>query len=209
MDEDRTKGKLFVISGPSGAGKGTIVSRVREDLGPDRAVLSISMTTRDPRPGEEDGKQYFFVSKEDFQKKIREGGLLEYAEVYGNYYGTPRSYVMENIENGRDVILEIDIQGALNVKKAFPEGILIFVAPPSLSVLRDRLTGRNTDAEDVIRLRLSKAVSELSHIPAYDYLIINDVLDEAVKKTESIFISEHMRVSESRMGRLMAEYEGE
>uniref|UniRef100_UPI002597F631 guanylate kinase n=1 Tax=uncultured Eubacterium sp. TaxID=165185 RepID=UPI002597F631 len=146
----KQNGKLFVISGPSGAGKGTIVNAVMDQADPSGTALSISMTTREPRPGEEDGVNYFFVTKEEFRRQIEAGGFLEYAEVYDHYYGTPKSKVMEKLNQGRDVILEIDIQGALNVKKAFPEGVLIFILPPSMEVLRNRLTGRGTDAPEVI-----------------------------------------------------------
>lgn len=203
--ENRT-GKLFVLSGPSGAGKGTIVKRLLEDAEPGTLALSISMTTRAPREGERDGVSYFFVTKEAFEEKIAAGGLLEYADVYGHYYGTPRAYVEKCLAAGTDVLLEIDIQGAMNVKRAFPDGVFLFVAPPSMDVLRDRLTGRATDAEDVIRLRLSKAVSELEYIPEYDYLIINDDLDRAVRDAEAAIRAEHVRVTDGKFQALLSEY---
>lgn len=193
----KQNGKLFVISGPSGAGKGTIVNAVMDQADPSGTALSISMTTREPRPGEEDGVNYFFVTKEEFRRQIEAGGFLEYAEVYDHYYGTPKSKVMEKLNQGRDVILEIDIQGALNVKKAFPEGVLIFILPPSMEVLRNRLTGRGTDAPEVIERRLSKTRGELTFIDRYDYGVVNDDLKEAVETVRAIMRAEHARVDEN------------
>ncbi|MDD6708120.1 MAG: guanylate kinase [Eubacterium pyruvativorans] len=193
----KQNGKLFVISGPSGAGKGTIVNAVMDQADPSGTALSISMTTREPRPGEEDGVNYFFVTKEEFRRQIEAGGFLEYAEVYDHYYGTPKSKVMEKLNQGKDVILEIDIQGALNVKKAFPEGVLIFILPPSMEVLRSRLTGRGTDAPEVIERRLSKTWGELTFIDRYDYGVVNDDLEEAVETVQAIMRAEHARVDEN------------
>ena len=193
----KQNGKLFVISGPSGAGKGTIVNAVMDQADPSGTALSISMTTREPRPGEEDGVNYFFVTKEEFRRQIEAGGFLEYAEVYDHYYGTPKSKVMEKLNQGKDVILEIDIQGALTVKKAFPEGVLIFILPPSMEVLRSRLTGRGTDAPEVIERRLSKTRGELAFIDRYDYGVVNDDLEEAVETVRAIMRAEHARVDEN------------
>ena len=193
----KQNGKLFVISGPSGAGKGTIVNAVMDQADPSGTALSISMTTREPRPGEEDGVNYFFVTKEEFRRQIEAGGFLEYAEVYDHYYGTPKSKVMEKLNQEKDVILEIDIQGALNVKKAFPEGVLIFILPPSMEVLRSRLTGRGTDAPEVIERRLSKTRGELAFIDRYDYGVVNDDLEEAVETVRAIMRAEHARVDEN------------
>ena len=193
----KQNGKLFVISGPSGAGKGTIVNAVMDQADPSGTALSISMTTREPRPGEEDGVNYFFVTKEEFRRQIEAGGFLEYAEVYDHYYGTPKSKVVEKLNQGRDVILEIDIQGALNVKKAFPEGVLIFILPPSMEVLRNRLTGRGTDAPEVIERRLSKTRGELTFIDRYDYGVVNGDLKEAVETVQAIMRAEHARVDEN------------
>ncbi len=190
------RGKLFVISGPSGAGKGTIVKRVVADRGAERTALSISATTRAPRTGEVDGESYFFLTREDFLRRVDEGGFLEHAEVYGNFYGTPRSYVEDRLDQGMDVILEIDIQGAMNVKRSCPDGVFIFIVPPSMEVLRSRLTGRGTDAQDVVELRLSKAREELTHVKDYDYCVVNGDLEEAVAETEAIFTAEHARVDE-------------
>lgn len=200
-------GKLFVISGPSGAGKGTIVNAVMNQRGSSEAALSISMTTRDPRPGETDGVNYFFVTKEEFRRQIEAGGFLEYAEVYDHYYGTPKSKVMEKLDAGKDVILEIDIQGALNVKKAFPEGVLIFILPPSMEVLRNRLTGRGTDAPEVIERRLSKTREELTFIDRYDYGVVNDDLEEAVETVQAIMRAEHARVDENLHALIREKYE--
>ena len=193
----KQNGKLFVISGPSGAGKGTIVNAVMDQADPSGTALSISMTTKEPRPGEEDGVNYFFVTKEEFRRQIEAGGFLEYAEVYDHYYGTPKSKVVEKLNQGRDVILEIDIQGALNVKKAFPEGVLIFILPPSMEVLRNRLTGRGTDAPEVIERRLSKTRGELTFIDRYDYGVVNGDLEEAVETVQAIMRAEHARVDEN------------
>jgi len=187
-------GKLFIISGPSGAGKGTICQRLVEDT---KVELSISMTTRSPRNGEADGVNYYFATPEQFQKKIAEGGFLEYAEVYGNYYGTPKQKVIDKLSAGIDVVLEIDIQGALNVKETYPNGIFIFILPPSMHELRKRITGRGTDSEEAINLRLSQTLKEVSYIDKYDYCVVNGDLEEAVARVKSIVVAEHSRVSQS------------
>lgn len=194
MDTALQSGKLFVISGPSGTGKGTICKRLIDETD---VQLSISMTTREPRTGEVDGVSYYFTTKEDFLHKVDNGGLLEYAEVYGNYYGTPKAKVVEKLAEGTDVVLEIDIQGALNVKKVYPDAILIFILPPSLAELRKRITDRGTDSEEVINLRMSKTLGELEFACKYDYRVINDDLDEAVKRVESIMTAEHSKVNEN------------
>lgn len=185
-------GELFIISGPSGAGKGTICKRLLEDA--DNMVLSVSATTRAPREGEIDGESYFFIDKKTFLERVEAGGFLEYAEVYENYYGTPKENVMEKLEQGIDVVLEIDIQGAKKVKEAYPEGIFIFILPPSLKELRRRLIGRGTDSIEVIEKRLSKTLDEIRQIYSYDYFVINDDLDVSVSEVESIVIAEHDRV---------------
>lgn len=185
------KGLLFVVSGPSGTGKGTVCNRLTEQL---EITVSISMTTRKPRVGETEGESYYFVTKEAFKEMLEQGGLLEYAEVYGNYYGTPKTKVLEKLEEGKDVLLEIDIQGALNVKKAFPDCILIFLLPPSLEELERRIVARGTETEDAIRLRLGESVRELHSVYEYDYRIVNDELQDAVDSVASVIRSEHLRV---------------
>ena len=187
-------GELFIVSGPSGTGKGTICRRLLEDS--EGMELSISMTTRDPREGEVHGVNYYFVDKEEFQHHIDNDGFLEYAEVFGNFYGTPRKMVEERLEQGIDVVLEIDIQGAINVRKAYPEGIFIFILPPTLAELRNRLEKRGTDSQEVIERRLSMAMDEIRQMFEYDYFIVNDVLDDAVHKVKAIVTAEHARVQD-------------
>ena len=199
------KGLLYVISGPSGAGKGTICKRVLDELDID---LSISMTTRNPREGEVHGVNYYFVTREEFQERIAEDGFFEYAQVYENYYGTPKQMVMEQLAKGRDVLLEIDTQGALNVKKAYPEGVAIFLLPPSLEELRKRLTGRGTETPEAIELRLSKTLNEISCMTEYDYCVVNDNLEVAVDQVVSIMKAEHSKVSRG-VHDLMKRYEEE
>lgn len=169
--------RLFVVSGPSGAGKGTLVARIRAER-PDLA-LTVSATTRSPREGEVADVSYHYLSEEDFSKKIYEGAFLEWADVHGHRYGTLKSEVLTNIEAGRSVILEIDVQGGFNVRKEYPEAVLIFVAPPSPEVLEARLRGRGSEDEDQIRLRLANAAREMEQASRYDAVVINDDLDQA------------------------------
>lgn len=171
-------GNLFVISGPSGAGKGTLVARLLEEV-PDTWV-SVSATTRRPRPGEEEGVSYYFLDREDFLALADEGGFLEWAEYAGNCYGTPLASVQREMAAGRQVILEIEVQGALQVREKMPEAHLVFVEPPSLEELERRLRGRGTEADDVVRKRMETALVELSHKMEYDIRLVNDDLDEAV-----------------------------
>ena len=178
------KGILMVLSGFSGAGKGTLMKKLLETY--DNYALSVSMTTRQPREGERDGIEYFFSSKEAFEQKIEEGGLIEYAQYCGNYYGTPKAYVEEQLANGKDVILEIEIQGALQIKEKFPEALLLFATPPSIEELEKRLRGRGTETEEVIRKRLLRAGEEAEGMDAYDYLVINDDLECCVEEIHSI-----------------------
>lgn len=190
----KTRGILTVVSGFSGTGKGTIMKELMNAHG-ERYALSISATTRAPRPGETDGTEYFFRSREEFEQMIADGALIEYAEYVGNYYGTPRAYVEEQLSAGRDVILEIEIQGALKVKQRFPDTLLLFVTPPSAAILKERLTGRGTETADVIESRLVRAAEEIRGIEAYDYLIVNDKLPECVKEVHQIISNEHYRIS--------------
>lgn len=192
---DKHAGKLFILSGPSGAGKGTICKELLAQTSRDDVQLSVSMTTRNPRNGETEGVSYYFVSKEDFLRKIEAGGLLEHAEVYGNYYGTPKQPVIEKLAAGIDVILEIDMQGALKVKENYPDGVFIFILPPSMSELRKRLTGRGTETAEAIEMRLGETLKELSYIDKYDYCVVNGKLDEAVNRVKSILTAEHSRVT--------------
>ena len=178
------KGVLIVISGFSGAGKGTITKKLLENY--DNYALSISMTTRQPRPGEVHGREYFFVDKEAFEKHIAKEELVEYAQYVGNYYGTPRAYVEEQLNNGKDVILEIEIQGALKIKERFPETLLLFVSTKSADVLFERLTNRGTETKEVIRDRMMRAAEEAEGMDKYEYIIVNDDLDTCVKETHSI-----------------------
>jgi len=178
------KGVLIVLSGFSGAGKGTIVKKLLETY--DNYALSISMTTRKPRPGEEHGREYFFVEREVFEDHIAKEELVEYAQYVGNYYGTPKAYVEEQLSQGKDVILEIEIQGALKIKERFPQALLMFVTTKSAEVLKNRLTGRGTESEEVINDRMARAIEESEGIGKYEYIIVNDDLDACVKETHSI-----------------------
>lgn len=187
------QGVLLVVSGPSGAGKGTICSMLREQL--PNLGYSVSVTTRQPRIGEVDGVNYFFKTVDEVKEMIARDELLEYAEVYGNYYGTPREYVMEQLKSGKDVLLEIDIQGALQVKKRFPEGVFVFIVPPSLDELSARIYKRGTDSEDVIKRRLASAASELTYAAEYDYIIVNDIAEKAADKVLTIMEAERYRVA--------------
>lgn len=185
------KGILTVVSGFSGAGKGTIMKELIKQY--DNYALSISATTRAPRPGEEEGREYFFRTVEEFEKMIAKDELIEYARYVDNYYGTPRAYVEEQLEAGKDVILEIEIQGALKVKEKFPETLLLFVTPPTAKELKHRLVGRGTETMDVIEFRMNRAKEEAEGMDKYDYLIVNDVLAECVEEVHRIIQGEHRR----------------
>ena len=181
------KGRFIVLSGPSGVGKGTICSRLINDL---NAWYSVSMTTRGIREGEVDGVNYYFVSKEEFKKRIQEGNFLEYNIYNDNYYGTPKDKIMEKMEKGINVFSEIDVNGAFNIKKIFPDSLLIYIAPPSIEDLRNRLIGRGTEDEETIQKRLKIAEEELKRVDFYDYVVINDDLDSATKKVKDIILNE-------------------
>lgn len=200
-----SKGLLFVVSGPSGAGKGTICKKLIDKIDID---LSISMTTRKPRPGEIDGKNYYFVSEEKFIETLNNNGFLEYAKVYGNYYGTPKEEVLKKLAQDRDVVLEIDIQGALKIKESYPKGVFIFILPPSMTELRKRITGRGSETEDDINLRLGETLKEVAYIDKYDYCVVNGEINEAVNRVAAIIKAEHSRVSED-IYQLIAKYKEE
>ncbi|MGB9846413.1 MAG: guanylate kinase [Desulfotomaculales bacterium] len=187
------KGILVVLSGPSGAGKGTVVSALLRKL--PGLVLSVSATTRTPREGEVDGASYYFLSREKFLSMIQGEELLEWAEVYGNYYGTPRRAVEKALAEGKDVLLEIDVQGGLQVKEKFPDAVLIFLLPPSLEELRARLAGRGSEPEEEVERRLAWALSELRTFPRYDYAVVNDRVEEAAEKIRSIITAEKCRTA--------------
>lgn len=185
-------GVLFVISGPSGVGKGTIKEALLPRL--TDMKLSISATTRSPREGELEGQDYFFVPPEEFSTMINRGEFLEYARVYNNFYGTPEKYVLENLRQGLDVLLEIDIQGALQVKKKMPQGVFIFIEPPGIEELAHRLCSRGKDSEESIATRLAACEAEMEHRRYYDYVVVNDQLEDAVNKVHAIIIAERCRV---------------
>lgn len=188
------KGILIVVSGFSGAGKGTLMKELLKKY-PDDYALSISATSRKPREGEQEGVEYFFKTREEFEKMIEGEELVEYAQYVGNYYGTPKAYVEEQLEAGKDVILEIEIQGALEIKEKFPQTVLMFVTPPSAEELKNRLVGRGTEDMDTIERRLSRAVEEAEGIEAYDYLVVNDILELCVEEMHQIISNEHIRIS--------------
>lgn len=188
------KGILIVVSGFSGAGKGTIMKRLLAEHS-EQYALSISATTRSPREGELHAREYFFVPEMEFERMIAQGELIEYARYVNHYYGTPKQYVQEQLALGKDVILEIEIQGALKVKAQFPDALLLFVTPPSAGELKDRLCGRGTEDADTIRSRLQRAVEEAQGIDSYDYLVVNDRIETCVKEVHEIIQSEHSRMS--------------
>ena len=190
------KGVLTVVSGFSGAGKGTLMKAL---LSKYDYQLSISATTRTPREGEVDGRDYFFLTRDEFESMIKNGQLIEWAEYVGNYYGTPKAYVEEQLELGRDVILEIEIQGALKVKELFPDALLLFVTPPSIMELKRRLIGRGTESIETINKRLCRAYEEASYMSHYEYLVINDELDQCVEHTHQLIRQQHCKVDKNQV----------
>lgn len=189
LGDDMEKGILVVASGFSGAGKGTILKKLMSEYGKDYA-LSVSATTRNPRPGEEHGREYFFLTTEEFESMIKADALVEYAKYVSNYYGTPKAYVEEQLNMGKNVILEIEIQGALKIKEKFPETVLLFISTPNANELKSRLIGRGTETQDVIEARLSRAYEESLGVENYDYLVVNDDLEECVSLVNEIISKE-------------------
>ncbi|MBQ1416605.1 MAG: guanylate kinase [Selenomonas sp.] len=190
------KGLLIVVSGPSGTGKGTVCSELltqAQDL-----AYSISATTRQPRAGEVDGKNYYFMDKADFEQKIAEGGFLEYANVYGNYYGTPLAKIEERLAAGEDILLEIDTQGALNVMKKCPDGLFIFLVPPSLAELERRIRGRGSETAESLAKRMGSAKKEIEDGRKYGYVVVNDTVKKAVSRIMAIRTAEHCRVEKNQ-----------
>ncbi len=186
------RGLLIVISGPSGAGKGTVCKALLKEV--KDLNISISMTTRKPRVGEIDGINYYFVQENYFKKMVEERELLEYAKVYDNYYGTPKRKVLEKLNQGKDVILEIDIQGALKVKSQFSEGVFIFIVPPSMEELKNRIKKRGTETEEEVAKRFQSSYKEINYVSKYNYIVINDEIEKAVERVKSIIIAEKCRV---------------
>lgn len=196
------KGLLILISGPSGTGKGTVCDLLRQKH--PEISYSISATTRQPRPGEQDGVNYYFYTKEKFREMIDQGQLLEWAEVYGNFYGTPKQKVLDRLDAGEDILLEIDTQGALNVMKVMPEGLFIFLLPPSLEELAARLKGRGTETEESLHRRLGAAVDEIKLATRYRYVVVNDKVEDAQETIANIIEAEHHRsdLNESLLAKL-------
>ncbi|WP_218653592.1 guanylate kinase [Streptococcus pluranimalium] len=187
------RGLLIVFSGPSGVGKGTVRQEIFSTLD-HKFEYSVSMTTRPQRPGEVDGVDYFFRTREEFEELIRQGQMLEYAEYVGNYYGTPLTYVNETLDKGIDVFLEIEVQGAIQVKQKVPDGVFIFLTPPDLEELEDRLVGRGTDSQEVIARRIERAREEIALMREYDYAVVNDEVPLAAERVKRIIEAEHFRV---------------
>ncbi|MCH4176574.1 MAG: guanylate kinase [Streptococcaceae bacterium] len=189
----KERGLLIVFSGPSGVGKGTVRKAIFDNENHE-FEYSVSMTTRTQRPGEVDGLDYFFRTKVEFEEMIKKGEMLEYAEYVGNYYGTPLKYVNETLDQGKDVFLEIEVQGALQVKEKAPDGVYIFLTPPDLIELRERITNRGTDSEEIINERMQKAREEIEMMQLYDYAVVNDEVSHAVERVLKIIDAEHCRV---------------
>lgn len=192
------KGSLIVISGPSGSGKGTILNEFNQKYKDEHMIYSISATTRSPRQGEENGINYYFISNDEFEHKIADDGFLEYANYCNNYYGTPKKPVMDALNSGIDVMLEIETVGAMKVKKNYPDAILVFILPPSIEELRNRLTGRGTEDSDVIETRLAAAEIELALANEYDYIIVNDSYEAAASKLNTVVLAQRLKTENNK-----------
>ncbi len=190
------RGLLIVVSGASGTGKGTVCKKTLDAM--PEVAYSISATTRAPRPGEVDGREYYFISRDEFKAWIADGKFLEYAEVYGNFYGTPLNKIEERLNRGEDILLEIDVQGALNVKRKMPEGVYIFLLPPSLDELKRRIEGRGTETPESLNRRLANAVAEIKIGLEYDYVVVNDSVDDAAAQIKTIIAAERCKVERNR-----------
>jgi len=190
---NKTRGTLVVFTGPSGVGKGTVLNAFRQKGTP--FYFSISATTRKPRPGEVDGVNYYFLTTEAFETMIREDQLFEYAQYVGNYYGTPVAPVLKNLEDGTDVILEIETQGAMQIRKKYPAAVLVFVAPPSIAVLHERLSGRGTESDETVAKRMNEAKQELARANEFDYIIINDTVEDAAEELAAILKAEKCKTA--------------
>lgn len=190
------RGTLMVVSGPAGVGKGTVCKQFLKEH--PEVKLSVSATTRSPRPGEENGREYYFLTKEEFEEKIKTDNLLEYVCFVGNYYGTLKSAVEEKLAAGTDVLLEIEVEGAMNVKKKFPDSVLVFVIPPSFAELAGRLRGRGTETEEVVERRLLRAREEFACIKHYDYVLLNDTIENAASKLNTILVAEKLKVENNQ-----------
>lgn len=200
------RGILIVISGPSGAGKGTICKALLEKH--DNIYISVSATTRAPRAGEVEGVNYYFLTKEAFEEKVNNNGFLEYANVHGNFYGTPKVNVEKMLDEGKDVILEIDIQGALQVKENFKEGVFIFILPPSMEELKQRIIKRGSETEESLMTRFKNAYKEINYVSKYNYAVVNDKLEVAVSKVEAIIAAEKCRVDRIKENTILDSKEG-
>jgi len=200
------RGVLIVISGPSGAGKGTICQELLNKN--DNIYLSVSATTRQPRQGEIDGENYYFLKQEEFEERVKNNGFIEYANVHGNYYGTPKLNVEKMLEEGKDVILEIDIQGALKVKENFSEGVFIFILPPSMDELKRRIIKRGSETEESLMTRFKNAYQEINYVSKYNYSVVNDTLEVAVSKVEAIITAEKCRVDRIKDNTVLDSKEG-
>lgn len=186
------RGLLIVVSGASGTGKGTVCKKILADM--PEVAYSISATTRAPRPGETDGKEYYFISRDEFKAWIAEDRFLEFADVYGNFYGTPLNKIEERLNRGEDILLEIDVQGALNVKRKCPDGIYIFLLPPSLEELKRRIEGRGTETAESLQRRLANAIAEIKIGREYNYVVVNDTVNNAVAQIKAILVAERCKV---------------